>query len=107
VKEVAERANVETVLLGSFVKAGPTLRISVKLQEAKSGEILTAEKVEGPGEANLFRMVDDLTRRLRRRFEAPDDAEAELDRNLKDVTTASLEAYRYYAEGINLHNRFR
>ncbi len=30
-----------------------------------------------------------------------------VDRDLKDVTTSSIEAYRYYAEGINLHERFR
>src|SRR5262249_6944016 len=30
-----------------------------------------------------------------------------IDRDLKDVTTQSVEAYRYYAEGINLHERAR
>jgi len=106
-QEVAERAGVETVVLGSFMKAGENIRINIRVQEAKSGRILTTEKVEGVGESSVFSMVDDLTRRVRARFDVPSAADTELDRGLKDVTTSSLEAYRYYAEGINLHNRFQ
>ncbi len=104
---MAERAGVETVVLGSFMKAGENIRINIRVQEAKSGKILTTEKVEGVGESSVFSMVDDLTRRVRARFDVPTAADRELDRGLKDVTTSSLEAYRHYAEGINLHNRFQ
>jgi TolB-like protein/predicted Ser/Thr protein kinase len=65
VREVAERANVGTVLLGSFMKSGDTIRISVKVQEAASGEILASRDVRGEGESGLFAMVDDLSRGLR------------------------------------------
>ncbi len=106
-QEVAARAGVETLVLGSFMKAGENIRINIRVQEAKSGKILATEKVEGVGESSVFSMVDDLTRRVRTRFDVPADADAELDRGLKDVTTSSLEAYRYYAEGINLHQRFQ
>jgi TolB-like protein len=105
VQEVAQKANVQTVLLGSFLKAGDAIRISIRLQDASSGRILTSDKVEGVGEASIFPMVDDLTRRIKARFEVPATADAELDRDLKDVTTASIEAYRPYAEGINLAER--
>ncbi|MEE9263198.1 MAG: tetratricopeptide repeat protein, partial [Vicinamibacteria bacterium] len=109
VQELAKRASVDTVLLGSFVKAGETIRISVRLQEASTGKILTTERVEGVGEDSIFPMVDDLTRRIKTKFELPTtaDAEAGHDADLKDVTTSSVEAYRYYAEGIHLHNRYK
>ena len=96
---------MNTVLLGSFVKAGDTIRISIKVQEARTGKILTSDRVEGVGESSIFPMVDDLTRRIKGRFEIPAEATAELDRGLKDITTSSVEAYRYYAEGIELHER--
>jgi tetratricopeptide (TPR) repeat protein/predicted Ser/Thr protein kinase len=105
VKELAERARVETVVLGSFLKAGQAIRITVKLQEARSGEILTTERVDGPGEQSLFPMVDDLTRRLKRHFKTAQPEQADRAPDLKDVTTDTVEAYRYYVEGINLHNR--
>jgi serine/threonine protein kinase/tetratricopeptide (TPR) repeat protein len=104
VRELAERANVQTVVLGSFLKAGSSIRISVKLQEAATGEILTAERVDGPGEQDLFAMVDTLTGRIKRHF-GIGKVENSAGRELKDVTTSSVEAYRYYAEGQNLHIR--
>ena len=105
VKEVAERAGVNNVLLGDFVKAGDTIRISVRLQEAETGKILTTEKVEGVGEESIFPMVDDLTQRIKSKFEIPTTADDELDRPLKDVTTDSVEAYRYFAEGYRMQTQ--
>jgi serine/threonine protein kinase/tetratricopeptide (TPR) repeat protein len=106
-QEVATRAGVETLVLGSFMKAGENIRINIRVQEARSGKILATEKVEGVGESSVFSMVDDLSQRVRTRFDVPAATSAELDRGLKDVTTSSVEAYRYYAEGINLHMRFQ
>ena len=123
VQEIARRAGVKTVLLGSYVKAGDTIRINLKLQEAASGRIVSSERVESNGESNLFATVDDLTRRIKAKFSRPGGVNLnrplivplgespaivrELDRDLKDVTTSSIEAYRFYAEGINLHDRSR
>ena len=92
------------------------------MQEAKTGRIVTSERVEGPNSSSLFAMIDDLSRRIRTKFEnvkagagsaaallqAPGaKADEGLDRGLGDVTTSSIDAYRNYAEGINLHERFR
>ena len=121
VQEVARRAGVETVLLGSYIKAGDTIRISIKLQEAKSSRIVTAERVEGIGEASLFSMVDELTRRIKARLmphaagtsltqllrQPGGEPTPALDVGVKDITTGSIEAYRHYAEGIDLHQRLK
>jgi tetratricopeptide (TPR) repeat protein/TolB-like protein len=124
VQEIARRAGVKTVLLGSFVKAGDTIRINTKLQEVATGKIVTSERVEALGESNLFPTVDDLTKRIKAKFALPGGADptrpllnspmtvtttpgSVVDRDLKDVTTSSIEAYRYYAEGINVHERGR
>ncbi|MBZ5560013.1 MAG: protein kinase [Acidobacteriia bacterium] len=123
VQEIAKRAGVKSVILGSYVKAGDTIRINVKLQEAGSGRIVSSERVEAASESTLFTTVDDLTRRIKNRFlpgtvdptralissRAPAETTTPLsmDRDLKDVSTSSIEAYRYYVEGIDLHNRAR
>jgi serine/threonine protein kinase/tetratricopeptide (TPR) repeat protein/TolB-like protein len=122
IREVAERTGVDNVIVGSFVKSGEAIRINLRLQEAKSGRIVTSERVEGPTASSLFAMVDDLSRRIRSRFESigtgignapvllssPNaNATDGLDRGLGDVTTSSIEAYKSYAEAINLHERFR
>ncbi|HEX6322543.1 MAG TPA: FlgO family outer membrane protein [Vicinamibacterales bacterium] len=115
VRQVATRAAADTVLVGSYVKAGGTIRINARLQDAQTGRIVSTERVEGPGEASLFSLVDELTRRFRTRLAslAPasllakpgDTAERGLDRGLSDITTSSIEAYRYYAEGLHYHER--
>jgi tetratricopeptide (TPR) repeat protein/TolB-like protein/predicted Ser/Thr protein kinase len=120
VQEVARRAGAGTVLLGSFVKAGETIRINAKLQEAQTSRIMTAERVDGTGQASLFAMVDELTQRIKARIRPEvaevrgpllrtpgDDRQAPLDRGLKDITSASIEAYRYYAEAVELHQRYK
>jgi serine/threonine protein kinase/tetratricopeptide (TPR) repeat protein len=124
VQEIAKRAGVTSVLLGSYVKAGDTIRINTKLQEASTGRIVTSERVEAIGESNLFATVDDLTRRIKAKFALPSNvnptagllkppsaatttAGSGIDRDLTDVTTSSIDAYRYYAEGVDLHQRGR
>jgi len=106
IEEVASRTGVRTVLTGSFAKAGDSIRISARLEDAKTGRVLMSETAEAAGEENLFRLVDEITSRIKARFELRPPGEA-LDRDLRDVTTASVEAYREYAEGIRLHERFR
>jgi TolB-like protein len=120
VQEIARRARVDRVLVGGYVKAGDTIRISARLQDARTGRIVTSERVEGPGEASLFAMVDELTRRLKtqmaelrraaggRGLLAPPGVAPEegLDRGVREITTSSIEAFRYYAEGVHLHERF-
>ena len=119
IQQVAQRAGVDTLLVGSYLKAGDAIRINARLQEARTGRVVTSERVDGPGEASLFSMVDELTRRIRTHIASPGGgtpagplvakpgtpAEPELDRGLADVTTSSIEAYRAYAEGIGFHER--
>jgi DNA-binding winged helix-turn-helix (wHTH) protein/TolB-like protein/tetratricopeptide (TPR) repeat protein len=104
-RKVAEKAGVRSLVVGSFVKAGDTIRISAQLQDAATGRILLSDSIDGTADARLFSMVDVLTQHIRGRIEgAP---KLDLDRDLKEVTTASLEAYRYYVEGMSLHSRHK
>ena len=120
-QQVAERTGVKSVLIGNFIKAGDTIRISVRLQDARTSKIHSAERVEGIGDSSLFSMIDELTRRIKSKVDAlrstppsrllgrPGAADAAartgVDRGLRDITTASIDAYRYYAQGIDLHER--
>ena len=104
--ELARRASVTTVVRGSFAKAGDSIRISARLEDAASGKVILSEKAEGSGQESVFRLVDELSGRIKANFSLPAH-QGELDRDLREVTTASVEAYRSYAEGIRLHERFR
>ena len=118
VQQVAQRAGVDTLLVGSYIKSGDAIRINARLQEVKTGRVVTSERVEGPGEASLFSLVDELTRRIRTQLVAlaaravsplvsrpGGTSEPALDRDLADVTTSSVDAYRVYVEGMSFHER--
>jgi tetratricopeptide (TPR) repeat protein/TolB-like protein len=119
VREVARRGGVKHVMLGSYIKAGDAIRINLKLQDAATGKIISTERVDAANESSLFPTVDDLTRKLKARFAVPNSGTLSslfskpgapslaLDRDLKDVTTSSVEAYREYAAGVELHQRAR
>jgi len=121
VQEVARRGGVKHVMLGSYIKAGETIRINLKLQEAATGRIISTERVDAVNEASLFPTMDDLTRKVKARFSESSSVLTELlsrpgakprvslalDRDLKDVTTSSMEAYRAYAAGVEQHQQSR
>jgi tetratricopeptide (TPR) repeat protein/TolB-like protein len=107
VREVAERGNVDNVVVGSFIRAGDTFRLSARLQRPATGETLAAETVEGVGEDSVFDSVDDLTRRIKDRLQVPISSSPVVDRDLSDVTTASMDAYRNYTDGVNLISQNR
>jgi serine/threonine protein kinase/tetratricopeptide (TPR) repeat protein len=104
VGEVARRADVATALVGSFVRAGSQLRIQAQLQDPASGEVLASERVEGDAEEGLFELVDELTARIRSRLQLQAMAEG-ADQKLEDVTTSSVDAYRYFVQGMHHHER--
>jgi tetratricopeptide (TPR) repeat protein len=100
-RQVAEEGGVNHILQGAYAKAGDEFRINVTLQQAASGELIGSESVAGKGEAGIFSMVDELTRRVKANFKiSPQDIASDIDKDVGIVTTNSPEAYKYYVEGI-------
>jgi serine/threonine protein kinase/Tfp pilus assembly protein PilF len=102
VREVADRAGVGTVLLGSVAKVGEQIRISIKIQEAATGSILGAKRVDGIGQENLFAMVDELGVEIRQSLELEEASTDGLVPSFEDVATSSFEAFRSYSEALQL-----
>jgi len=92
----------DLLVLGSYTTIGKAdrsqLRVDVRLQEAKSGEIL-AEVAETGNSENLFRIVSRVGARLRERLEIP-----ALDKSDEAGVLASMpldpDAARFYALGL-------
>jgi tetratricopeptide (TPR) repeat protein len=103
VEQIAEKANAENVILGSFMRVGDILRINLRIRQP-DGQILASESVEGT-EESLFAMVSDLSQRVRRALEIDQRAGSYPAERLEEVTTSSLRAYRHYVEGVRFLNR--
>ena len=109
---MARQAQATTALVGSFVRAGSRIRIQASLQDPRTGEVIASERVEGDPESGLFGLVDELTARIRKRLETPSlvrfaEKADKKEKKLQEVTTASVEAYKAYAEGSRLHERLQ
>ncbi|MDZ7291761.1 MAG: adenylate/guanylate cyclase domain-containing protein [candidate division KSB1 bacterium] len=64
-RNVAEKAQVDVMLLGTIMRDGKTLRIDTQLYDVRHGEMLLAEKAQGE---SVFNMVDELTRQLKKQM---------------------------------------
>jgi serine/threonine protein kinase/predicted negative regulator of RcsB-dependent stress response len=103
--EVATRADVETMLLGSIVKLGERFRISAQLLDVESGNNIGAGQVEGTQVEDMFEMTDQLTADVAAMLEIPTAELSGQAPKITDVTTSSFEAYRFYQRG--LENQYR
>jgi tetratricopeptide (TPR) repeat protein len=103
---VAKEANVEAILVGNISKNGDDLQINVKLQEPNQGMVLKEESVEGPGLEKIFAMVDQLTEKIKSDLNVSLEM-AEANKGIAELSTNSLEAWRYYTDGVeNLNKLF-
>jgi len=98
--EVAARAGVRAMLLGSIMKIGDRVIINSHLTDVQSGAIIDSTQAEGSKiDDDIFGMVDKLTAKIGLKMGvAPEEKDQEL--KIADVTTSSLEAYQYYQKGL-------
>jgi tetratricopeptide (TPR) repeat protein/predicted Ser/Thr protein kinase len=97
---VGEKANAKWMLLGSILNMEPEIILTAQLIEVETGNAVASQRIEGqPGE-RIFPLVDKLTVEIKNDLSLPEDAIGEPDKSVADVTTNSLEAYRFYLEGV-------
>jgi len=102
-KEIASRGLASHIVQGSLSKSGERFRIVLTLKNASAQEIIPPEIAEGVGEDSFFTMVDSLTTRLKTSLGlTTQQAATDINRNIRDVTTNSLEAWKFYSQGLQL-----
>ncbi len=103
--QIAQRAGVKTMLLGSILQKEPQLAITSRLIDVKSGRIMNSQRITGFSVAQMFPMVDSLAILVRSGLQvAP--ASASEAKSVAEVTTNSPEAYRAYLEAEELAKKF-
>jgi len=102
---VAQEANVEAILTGNISRNGDLLKIDVEVREPNQGRILKEASVEGPGLENLFSMVDYLTEKIQSDLQISLDQE-DMSKGITELSTNSLEAWRYYTAGSDFMDQF-
>ncbi len=89
------------ILLGSFQRLGPALRLTSQLTDVATGEVIAGEKLDGPVDT-LFEMQDRLARAVLQslHLKLPTPAQGVLQRR-------DLQAFECYARGRRLFQRLQ
>ena len=98
--DVANHAKVNKIVTGSIIKIGARFRINVQLLNAGSGKIINSYQEDGYKIEDIFLMVDDLTEKIQGNFSMLNLAAGSKPLKIQDVTTSSIDAYKYYEKGL-------
>lgn len=104
-RKVATKGAVDYTLTGSFSTTGKNLVITVVLQNPHTGIVMSSRRIECRQEKDIFPRIDQLTKRIKSDLGLfPEQISKDIDRQLAEITTGSVEAYKCYVQGRE--NRF-
>ena len=102
--QVAKRAGVNTMLIGSILQEKPNLAVTTRLIDVRSGNIIGSQQVTNFKADKIFRLVDTLASLIQKNLPVTSGRTAEI-KSVADVTTKSPEAYRAYTTGLELYEK--
>lgn len=101
-RRLARKAGAGTVVLGDYVSAGDSLRLTARTYDVATGTRLDVVEAAGTAAVDVRPLFDELAGRLLDLSGAP----AGRQHPLSQVTTESLEAYRAYLLGLEHLNHW-
>jgi serine/threonine protein kinase/tetratricopeptide (TPR) repeat protein len=104
--ELCKREGIDSIVLGSFTKAGNVFATDVKVLDVENKTLLKSASARGDGIDSILKtQIDDLSREISRGVGL---AEHRIDQSrlpIVDVTTASMEAYDCFLKGRDSYER--
>ena len=98
--EICEMDDIQTVIIGSFTKAGNMFVTEVKVLDVTSKKILKTSSSQGEGVASILKIqIDELSHDVARSVSLYERLAAPTDMKIMEVTTTSMEAYNYFLKG--------
>jgi len=100
--QIGRATDLDAVAAGSFARIGDKIRITLKVEDANSQEMIGSRSVDGK-EEELLAMIDDLTRSTKQIFNlSQSDIDEDLDREVGVQRTRSVSAASNYSKGLDL-----
>ena len=98
--ELCRREGIKTIVLGSYIKAGETFATDVKVLDVDTKKLLRSSSSKGEGVSSIINnQIDELTKEISEGVGLAGKSVEPAERPIADVTTSSMDAYRYYVEG--------
>jgi len=100
-RRIADATSADRLLSGQFAKFGDQIQIDVTLQDLKRQRTIPLKAV-APSEKDLPKAVEQLARDVQKSLALPADVIKELQAKALKPSTQSVQALRYYNEGLQL-----
>ncbi len=98
---------IETIILGSFVKMGNMYATDVKVLDVENKKLLKSAGSRGEGPDSILKtQIDELSDQIFEWIAAAKPQIEPLEIEVADVTTSSMEAYKYFMSGVENFQRF-
>jgi tetratricopeptide (TPR) repeat protein len=98
--EICRREGIESIVTGSFVKAGDTFVTDVKVLDVETKKMLKSATSRGTGENSILdTQIDELGREISLGLGIARQELEAAQRPITELTTSSMEAYKYYLQG--------
>jgi serine/threonine protein kinase/Tfp pilus assembly protein PilF len=98
--ELCRREGIKAIVLGSYIKAGETFATDVKVLDVDTKKLLRSSSSKGEGVSSIInKQIDELTKEISAGIGQAGKNVESAEMPIADVTTRSMEAYRYYLEG--------
>jgi tetratricopeptide (TPR) repeat protein len=101
IRRLAEFSNAETILWGQYAKLGDAIRIDATINDLKRQRVVTL-KAEAANQSGLFTAVAQLAQSVRQNLALSPDIVKELQAKSFRPSTRSLDALRFYNQGVQL-----
>jgi serine/threonine protein kinase/tetratricopeptide (TPR) repeat protein len=98
--DLCRMEGIKAIVIGSYIKAGETFATDVKVLDVGTKRILKSCTSRGEGASSIInRQIDELTREIFEGIGLARKGSDTSEQGIADVTTSSMEAYKYYLEG--------
>ena len=98
--EICRLEGVESIVLGSFVKAGDIFATDVKVLDVQSKVLIKSASAKGEGVGSILqRQIDELSEQISQVILPAAEPGRGSSVNISDITTPSIEAYHYFLKG--------
>jgi len=103
--QLCKMDSIPALISGSFTRIGDMYGIEIKVLDANTKKLLKSAKSVGEGENSILKsQIDELAEQIATAIDIPPREFVKSKRPLIDVTTESLEAYKYFLIGIEKNN---
>jgi tetratricopeptide (TPR) repeat protein len=98
--ELCRLEGIETIVLGSFTKAGDIFATDVKVLDVETKELLISVSSKGNGVGSILeKQIDELSREASRGIGLTESKIKTKKNRVADITTTSMDAYNYFLRG--------